>query len=103
MIDHRQRIAQIHGDAILHDLTLVVGSLKQWFATRIAGAVNVRRSKTLVVGGLARLAHPAPREAIDEGRLRHIQVERRPHSGAEGRQALVECFGLRRCAGETIQ
>src|SRR5438105_2743868 len=79
--DHRERIAQIDGDAILYDVALVVRTLKQGFATCIADAVDVRPSKTLVVGRLADWAHPATGQPIDEYRLGHIQIERRPHAG----------------------
>src|SRR5258708_12258350 len=60
VVDQRQGIAQIHLDAILHDLASVVRALMQRFATGIAYALDVRLGKTLVVGCLHNEQLPRP-------------------------------------------
>ncbi len=103
VVDQRQGIAQIHLDAILHDLASVVRALMQRFATGIAYALDVRLGKTLVVGCLAHGTHPAAGESFDEYWLRNIQIQRCAHGRRAARQTQVERFGLGSGAWEPVQ
>ena len=75
VVDEGLRGSLIDGEAILHRLRRVIGTLEEFTAARVADALFFRRVELDVIGGAALLADAASRCALDEVGCGNVDVE----------------------------
>src|SRR5262249_33930557 len=96
VFDHRYSLVQVYIQTSLRSLPSIIRPLVERAAAGIATAGHGWRIKDLMVGGLAVLANPAARDAVQQCLARRCQVQRLLHASPLRSQRLVE----RLCLGE---